>query len=144
MDVAADAGPARPWSPTRRCAAARTRSATAAGTATRWRSHDIAPAGETLFSYHNAGITLDHADPSRLVLSRTIGGQNEIEERHTTDHGATWSSAQLTHDSPSFNIRPVIPRGAAPGGRRVVLYVSGHARSFREYDTSVMMGIDDR
>ena len=49
------------------------------------------PPGETLFSYHNAGVTLDHADPSRVVLSRTIDGQNEIEVRRTADHGATWS-----------------------------------------------------
>ena len=110
----------------------------------RWRTHPIAPAGRTLFSYHNAGVTLDHADPSRLVLSRTIGGQNEIEARQTSDHGVSWTVEQITRDSPTFNIRPVIPRGAAPGGRRVVLYVSGHARSFREYDTSVLMGIDDR
>jgi hypothetical protein len=52
--------------------------------------------------------------------------------------------SQLTRDSATFNIRPVIPRGLDPRGPRVVLYVSGRAQSFREYDTTVQMGIDDR
>jgi hypothetical protein len=110
----------------------------------RWQAHAIAPAGRTLFSYHNAGITLDHAEPARVVLSRTIHGQNEIEVRRTPDHGATWSSTQLTHGSASFNIRPVIPRGLPADGPLVVLYVSGRATSFREFDTAVRMGIDGR
>src|SRR3954447_98128 len=37
-------------------------------TGTTWRTHAIAPAGRTLFSYHNSGVTLDHGDPSRVVL----------------------------------------------------------------------------
>jgi hypothetical protein len=111
---------------------------------TRWRTHRIAAAGQTLFSYHNAGATLDHADPRRVVLSRTIHGQNEIELRHTDDQGATWSARQLTHGSATFNIRPVIPRGRPAGAPAAVLYVSGRAKSFREYDTTVRMTIDDR
>ena len=63
----------------------------------RWRSHPIAPAGETLFSYHNQGVTFDHRDPSRIVLSRTVDGQNEIEARRTADGGATWQVTRLTH-----------------------------------------------
>ena len=106
----------------------------------RWRSHPIAHAGETLFSYHNQGVTFDHRDPSRLVLSRTVDGQNEIEARRTTDGGATWQVTRLTHDSPAFNIRPMVPRGL-PRGRDVVVYVAGRARSFREYDTHVVMAV---
>jgi hypothetical protein len=105
----------------------------------RWRTEPIALAGRTLFSYHNSGVTLDHDDPSWVVLSRTIDGQNEIEARYTPDHGRTWRGVQLTRKSASFNIRPVIPRGLSATGRLVVLYVSGSARSFREYDTSVRM-----
>ncbi len=107
----------------------------------RWRSHPIAPAGETLFSYHNQGVTFDHRDPSRIVLSRTVDGQNEIEARRTADGGATWQVTRLTHDSPAFNIRPMVPRGL-PRGRDVVVYVAGRARSFREYDTHVVMAVD--
>jgi hypothetical protein len=105
----------------------------------KWESHPIAAAGRTLFGYHNAGATLDHADPSRLVLSRTIAGQNEIELRTTEDGGRTWTTRALTRDSDHFNVRPVIPRriGAAP--RDLVLYVTGSATSYRRYDTSVVM-----
>jgi BNR repeat-containing family member len=105
----------------------------------RWRTHPIAEAGRTLFSYHNSGATLDHADPSRVVLSRTIRGQNEIELRETSDGGASWSSRPVTSRSHVFNIRPVIPRGLDDRGRLLVVYVAGSARSFREYDTTVVM-----
>ena len=110
----------------------------------RWHTQAIAKAGRTLFSYHNSGITLDHEDPSWVVLSRTIDGQNEIEARHTPDHGGSWCPVQLTHRSRSFNIRPVIPRGARDPRRLVVLYVSGSAKSFREYDTDVVMATAER
>jgi BNR repeat-containing family member len=105
----------------------------------RWRLHDVAPAGRALAGYRNSGITLDHADPARVVLSRTIDGQNEIEARHTPDHGESWTTLQLTRDSEQFNIRPVIPRGVPHTGRLVVLYVSGSASSYRSFDTDVVM-----
>ena len=110
----------------------------------RWRTRPIARAGRTLFTYHNAGVTLDHDDPSWVVLSRTIDGQNEIEARHTPDHGESWCPLQLTRRSRSFNIRPVIPRGLSDPHRLVVLYVSGSASSFHEYDTDVVMATADR
>ena len=110
----------------------------------RWRTHSIAKAGRTLFTYHNSGVTLDHSDPSWVVLSRTIDGQNEIEARHTPDHGDSWCQIPLTSGSSGFNIRPVIPRGLSDPRRLVVLYVSGSAKSFREYDTDVMMATAER
>lgn len=105
----------------------------------RWGTRPIAAAGRTLFTYHNSGATLDHADPSRVVLSRTIGRQNEIELRQTPDHGRTWRASLITSGSRTFNIRPVIPRGLGVEDPLVVLYVTGSARSFREYDTDVVM-----
>jgi hypothetical protein len=110
----------------------------------RWRTRPIASAGRSLFTYHNSGITLDHSDPSWVVLSRTIDGQNEIEARHTPDHGISWCPVELTHRSSSFNIRPVIPRGLSDPRRLVVLYVAGSARSFREFDTEVVMASAER
>jgi hypothetical protein len=105
----------------------------------RWETHPIVAAGRTLFGYHNAGATLDHADPARVVLSRTIGEQNEIELRATTDGGRTWTARALTHDSDEFNVRPVIPRGLGDDHEGLVLYVKGSAASYRRYDTSVIM-----
>jgi len=109
-----------------------------------WETHPIAAAGRTLFGYHNAGATLDHADPSRVVLSRTIAGQNEIELRTTEDSGRTWIAQALTRDSDEFNVRPVIPRSTGAAGRGVVLYVTGSATSYRRYDTSVVVRRDPR
>jgi hypothetical protein len=111
---------------------------------TRWRSRAIAAAGRKLFTYHNSGIALDHADPSRVVLSRTVGAQNEIELRQTTDHGRSWRARLVTSGSRSFNIRPVIPRGLSAEDPLVVLHVSGSARTFREYDTYVVMSTIER
>jgi hypothetical protein len=106
-----------------------------------WRTRRIVRAGRTLFTYHNSGATLDHADPSRLVLSRTIEGENEIEMRKTADRGATWKKTALTTRSTAFNIRPVIARGGPAGAPPIVLWVAGWARSFREYETTVLMDV---
>ena len=105
----------------------------------RWETHPVAAAGESLFGYHNQGATFDHADPSRIVLSRTIGGQNEIDLRTTADGGRTWEGRALTHDSDEFNVRPVIPRGLAPQDRGTVLLVRGAASNYRRYDTRVVV-----
>jgi hypothetical protein len=109
----------------------------------RWETHAIARAGRDVFAYHNGGVTLDHRDPSWVVLSRTVGAHNEIEARHTPDRGASWTRTAVTRHSAEDNVRPVIPRGLAPG-RRVVLYVSGRSPDYRSYDTSVMMSTDAR
>ena len=105
----------------------------------RWETHAVADAGEDVFGYHNQGATLDHADPRRVVLSRTVGDQHEIEQRVTADGGRTWEAHALTRDSAEFNVRPVIPRGLAPEDRGTVLYVAGRARHYRDYDTRLVL-----
>jgi hypothetical protein len=105
----------------------------------RWETHAIAAAGDDVFGYHNQGATLDHDDPRRLVLSRTIGPQNEIELRSTPDGGRTWEARALTHDSHELNVRPVLPRGLAPEDRGIVLFVAGRAQHYRDYDTRLVM-----
>ena len=106
----------------------------------RWRSHRISGAGRTLFSYHNSGASLDHADPNRLVLSRSVGAHNEVEVFRTPDRGRTWRVTEVTSSSKGFNIRPVIPRGyRSEDGHTMTLFVSGEARDYRDFDTSVEM-----
>ncbi|MEZ0293707.1 MAG: BNR-4 repeat-containing protein [Solirubrobacteraceae bacterium] len=106
----------------------------------RWRSHRISGAGRTLFSYHNSGASLDHADPDRLVLSRSVGAHNEVEVFRTPDRGRTWRVTEVTSSSKGFNIRPVIPRGyRSDDGHTMTLFVSGEARDYRDFDTSVEM-----
>lgn len=109
----------------------------------KWVTQPIAPAGGSLFGYRNGGITLNHADPRWVVLTRLIGSGHEIELRHTGDEGRTWETFQLTHDSEVLNFRPVFPRGITDPERLVVVYVSGAASSFRSYRTVVNMQVDD-
>jgi hypothetical protein len=109
---------------------------------TRWATRLVSPAGGSLFGYRNGGITLNHADPRWVVLTRLIDGQHEIEVRYTPDQGRTWELFQLTRGSRVFNFRPVFPRGITDPKRLVVVYVSGSARSFRSYRTVVNMRID--
>jgi hypothetical protein len=108
----------------------------------RWSTRLVSPAGGSLFGYRNGGITLNHADPRWVVLTRLIDGQHEIEVRYTPDQGRTWELFQLTRDSAVLNFRPVFPRGITDPNRLVVVYVSGSARSFRSYRTVVNMRID--
>ena len=109
---------------------------------TRWVTRLISPAGGSLFGYRNGGITLNHADPRWVVLTRLIDSRQEIEVRHTSDQGRTWETFQLTRNSSVLNFRPVFPRGITDPKRLVVVYVSGTATSFRSYRTVVNMRID--
>jgi hypothetical protein len=109
---------------------------------TRWVITQVAPAGGSLFGYRNGGITFNHADPRWVVLSRLIGGHQEIEVRYTSDQGLNWQAFQLTQNSSVLNFRPVFPRGLTDRDRLVVVYVSGSASSFRSYRTVVNMRID--
>ena len=44
--------------------------------------------------HYSAGITLDHSDPDRLIMSRLIDGQFEI-EIWTTKDGVLWAQKQV-------------------------------------------------
>ena len=47
---------------------------------------------------------------------------------------------EVTSSSKGFNIRPVIPRGyRSEDGHTMTLFVSGEARDYRDFDTSVEM-----
>ena len=108
----------------------------------RWVTRFVSPAGGSLFGYRNGGITLHHADPRWVVLTRLIDGQHEVEVRHTASQGRTWQTFQLTGESLLPNFRPVFPRGISDQNRLVVVYVSGSAESFRSYRTVVKMRVD--
>ena len=107
---------------------------------TAWRSSPIVPAGHGYPTFHSGGITLDHEDPSRLVLSRRPGQYYEVELWRTPDRGLSWlPPLPVTQGSPHHTFRPVIPRGFSDPTRVIVLHVDGMPASFRNFRTVVMM-----
>jgi hypothetical protein len=107
----------------------------------RWLDRRLASAGAGARTFRSGGISLDHADPSRLVLSRAHDGPSQVEAWSTADGGGTWSATPLTSRADAFSIRPVIPRGYTRAGRLVVVYVTGTADSYLSYRTRVVMQV---
>jgi hypothetical protein len=103
-------------------------------TGSRWRVQRMVAAGRTLVGNYPGGATLDHGDPSVVVLSRRVHGRFEIERWRTPDGGRTWSSVALTHDSQFDNVRPVVPWGE---GGRVVVWMRGSYRGWTTYMTRI-------
>ena len=60
-----------------------------------------------------SGITLDHADPSRVFLIADCTGQTEVEQWVTPDAGMTWASSPVTSGSTSRS-GPRPPRTGCP------------------------------
>jgi hypothetical protein len=112
----------------------------------KWASHEITHAGGSFDPdklvpepYYSGGLSLDHEDPSIVYLSRKVGAAFEIEEWHTNDAGATWTSRTITANSPGGgNYRPVSPRGLrATSGDLSVVWMSGDYRGYIGYRTSI-------
>ncbi|AZM49603.1 hypothetical protein DMB38_30925 [Streptomyces sp. WAC 06738] len=87
---------------------------------------------------YSGGITLDHDDPSVVLLSREIGKVNEIERWTTPDHGATWRKKAITAGSGEPQVRPVSPRGLPSGEPLGVLWMAGRYPSYTTYQTRIM------
>lgn len=103
-----------------------------------WRHHRIVAAGKGAPTFTSGGGAFDHADPSRLVLSRRIGKWFQIELWRTADHGLSWlEPVQITDDDDGHSFRPVIPRGFVDPAGLFVAYVHGTAKSFRSYETDI-------
>lgn len=75
--------------------------------------------------FYSGGVTLDPVDPGIVYLSRTIGGQFEIEQWRTDDFGRSWQTLPITLDSGDVkNIRPVVPANR-PRDTEMVLWMAG-------------------
>lgn len=113
----------------------------------RWERHRIVSAGTHALAFVSGGITLDHAQPSRVVLSRRAALGFQIELWRTPDGGRTWEPPlAITPRSHDRNYRPVIPRGYRDQDRVVVLYLHGWmrcCRTFRRIQSVVRMGSAD-
>jgi hypothetical protein len=107
----------------------------------RWVSHFVTSAGPTISpttieQQYSGGLTLDHADPSIVYLSRKRGGSFEIERWITTDDGSTWHHRTVVRSPGTDDLRPVVPRGS-DGGPIRLLWLRGQYGSYWNYRTSV-------
>ncbi|MCA1680207.1 MAG: hypothetical protein LC777_15265 [Actinobacteria bacterium] len=100
-----------------------------------WQRHRIAGAGWQLGNYA-PGISLDHADPSAICLSRKVGELCVVERWRTADDGATWRHSRVDTGSPGGDaLRPILPRGRP--SERDVLWMQGRYLGFTDYRTDV-------
>ena len=87
------------------------------------------------------GLTLDHSNPNRLVLSRysLTSNQFEIELWMTHDEGSTWTQTPVTSQSRFLNVRPIIPRqySADTQGRVLILWMTGTYQYWTNYSTAL-------
>jgi hypothetical protein len=71
-----------------------------------------------------------------LISAATGQRQNEIFMGKTKDHGESWIWVALTKDSPTDNLRPIVPRWTK--GKSVVLWLRGNYPKFYQYDTQIV------
>ncbi|GAA2109155.1 BNR-4 repeat-containing protein [Streptomyces synnematoformans] len=109
---------------------------------TAWEDRELTAAGGTIAEKpgeinYSGGITLDHTNPSVVLLSRRIGSVNEIERWTTTSGGTTWEREAVTADSTVTQVRPIAPRGLGSGERLGILWMAGRYPSYTEYQTHI-------
>jgi hypothetical protein len=110
-------------------------------TGTRWEDHEFTRAGGTMSGSpsepnYSGGITLDHADPTRVFLAKQVNGVFEIQVWRTTDGGHTWIQRVVTTASGRGNYRAIRPRGQ-PGTDMDVVWMRGGYPSFTDYRTAI-------
>jgi glucose/arabinose dehydrogenase len=122
-------------------------------TANGWQQHEIAFAGERLYSFeddYTGLVAIDPQDVNHVVISTNADPDSgaplistadqkrhyEIFEGTSKDGGKTFSWEALTRNSTVDNIRPIIP--AWDNERRVVLWMRGSYSSYTEFDTQVV------
>ncbi|MGH8791093.1 MAG: BNR-4 repeat-containing protein [Stackebrandtia sp.] len=109
-----------------------------------WQDVEMTSAGDRIPSdpsepLYSGGLSLDHADPSTVVLSRQHdGGFHRIERWRTPDGGQTWTSEVITPEPTELNARPVIPHGLTGGGAMSVLWMAGSYTHYTDYETRIM------
>lgn len=107
----------------------------------RWVSHFMAFGGPTISPgtierEYSGGLALDHSDPSTVYMSRKVGAWFEIERWTTPNGGYSWHHQTLVRTPGQNNVRPVVPRGTAGGGLKL-LWLHGDYRSYTTYRTSI-------
>lgn len=106
----------------------------------RWARHFLALAGGPITGvprerFYSGGITLDHANPRTVYMSRQTGRYHQLEKWHTPDGGVHWSWRRLTR-SRTGNFRPIVPRGLHNGDDEV-LWMHGRYGRYERFFTSI-------
>lgn len=109
----------------------------------RWVVRDLGPAGGSIADerepHYSGGMSLDHDDPSTLVMSRKSSrGVWEIERWTTRDGGGSWMTTPLTANSTAHNYRPVITRGIGARLTGGVSWLNGSYGYFTTWRTTVV------
>jgi hypothetical protein len=109
----------------------------AAWTGSAWLTRRMTDAGGSISDdprepAYTAGISLDHRDPSVVVLARPGTAKLEIERWQTPDLGRSWTHEPVTDASVDDNVRPVVPRGATGS----VVWMAGHYGYFTSFRTA--------
>lgn len=117
-----------------------------------WRSAEVCaaggwfpqtPAGEKEREPHySGGMSFDPADLT-LYTSRRVQGVFEIERWRSSADGVTWRGEAVTAGSRHDNVRPVVPRGAAPAGPAVLWMNVERYVHYTDYRTSIRMAMRD-
>ncbi len=110
-------------------------------TGSAWADHEFATAGGSMSGdpvepNYSGGVTLDHANPARVYVSRQINGHFEIQVHRTTDGGHTWIRRVVTSSSGRGNYRPLNPRGE-PGADLDIVWMRGGYPSYTAYQTAI-------
>lgn len=113
-------------------------------TGTEWFDVELTAAGDTISGdpaepNYSGGISLDHSDPSVVLLSRQEpGGRHEVERWTTQDNGKTWSVEAITSGSQELNVRPVKPIGLTGKGALSMIWMAGEYPSYVDFQTRII------
>lgn len=114
----------------------------------KWNDREIAYAGKSLYkieSSYSGLLAFDPTDPTQVYISTDVnpstgedlGGKHEIytAKVDAEDDISSIKWTALTHNSPHRNIRPVV---VADEGYKVLLWLYGPWKTFKNYDVNVV------
>lgn len=114
-----------------------------------WVTQEIAKAGGSLYRKEQdyvGGIAIDKNEPAVIYCSTAIDPVSGSFTPHRElymgmiEPGRTCSWRALTADSPEDNLRPFVPSGRKT---RSVLWMQGKYRSYKNYDTKILLLHED-
>lgn len=111
-----------------------------------WAEQELCPAGgwmpvtpagkKETEEYYSGGISLDHANPDRVLLARPVNGRFELEK--WTKKGNSWKIQALTKQSPLHNLRPYVVEKYT-GKEPLVLWMAGHYEHYTKFNTRLYL-----